>query len=921
LHLERLEERRVPSNYQFTTLPDPPGSVFGTAGINDNGDIVGGYTDAARTTHAFLYSGGRYTTIDVPGSSFTTAYGINNEGQIVGCYMDTSHGFIDSGGSLFNLTGGYFTGINNITVPNSQGICETVSIPYPPQVGIANLVGGGEIIQVPNSIATRVWGINDDDLIVGDFVDASGTEHGFLWISNPNGGYGIDVLGFPSWQASSGNGINDAGQVVGGYTDASGAQHGFLLLPNSGYYTIDVPGSRFTRCAGINDAGQIVGVYADAGGVLHTFLATPGVDITVTSQWNELGRSNGVFGTFLTGVPLQNTFTVTLNDPQKQVSDVSFSLDGASGVQEQHDPNSNIWTYTTDMGQLSAGDHDLNITASSSSGDTLATFQGTVMAQDGVDLDVQATYPGGPANPQEINQFRFIDGVPITVNYTATITNLPLIDAYKDKLDLGFFSEPDEGSVIYANIPPLQAVSQDTATASFTLSTQNFHDLVPGIGFDYGVRVVPQASLGPANKLSDAQDFRVIQLPAWMGNPTVTYDANAGEYDIPINLGPDWTFPLPGTTGMDTAFDAFEGLFGNLDSSLSVGLSLVVTAKPTIGPNDVTLQPTDWHASATLLGYPVFDPQEGSFLDGNIHVLATLDPITLDAPTSIRIINDPLIILGITLFERDYSAQLPGILPLGGILNLEADLTGSLQAQLTYLTAQASVQLDIAPDGSLSLDGQNTWLLITGSASATATLGVNLGVGVNLLDVIGINQAGYTGLTCNGSLTAQLTTTLMVNFSGPLTGPAITLNQQASSAQMTIGYDVNINFYLLGGNLFSSEFTPDAPLIITLFGLDGGGAPPPGGGSAAPPGQPPLGEPGQPPLFVTVNLGYADPVMSLPMPAEVHPVQQSMQPNRAGIVDRCFASLNEPAEWSMLPRRTRVGSPNELLYEILDAVL
>jgi hypothetical protein len=47
-----------------------------------------------------------FTTIDVPGASpgSTSVLGINNSGQIVGGFSDAtgSHGFVDTGGSSFN---------------------------------------------------------------------------------------------------------------------------------------------------------------------------------------------------------------------------------------------------------------------------------------------------------------------------------------------------------------------------------------------------------------------------------------------------------------------------------------------------------------------------------------------------------------------------------------------------------------------------------------------------------------------------------------------------------------------------------------------------------------------------------------------------------------------------------------------------
>jgi probable HAF family extracellular repeat protein len=58
-------------------------------------------------------------------------------------------------------------------------------------------------------------------------------------------------------------GINNAGQIVGSYSDAVDApNHGFVY--SGGIYTfINVPGAVSTLALGINDAGQIVGAYGD----------------------------------------------------------------------------------------------------------------------------------------------------------------------------------------------------------------------------------------------------------------------------------------------------------------------------------------------------------------------------------------------------------------------------------------------------------------------------------------------------------------------------------------------------------------------------------------------------------------------------------------------------------------------------------
>jgi uncharacterized membrane protein len=73
--------------------------------INERGDIVGGFAYvsaiddcffAGPPLHGFLLRQGKYTAIDVPGSTGTSALAINDDGEIVGNYTDkngNTHGF------------------------------------------------------------------------------------------------------------------------------------------------------------------------------------------------------------------------------------------------------------------------------------------------------------------------------------------------------------------------------------------------------------------------------------------------------------------------------------------------------------------------------------------------------------------------------------------------------------------------------------------------------------------------------------------------------------------------------------------------------------------------------------------------------------------------------------------------------------
>jgi probable HAF family extracellular repeat protein len=152
-----------------------PGSTATYAqGINDDGQIVGGYTDSANKGHAFLYNYGgdkSFETYDGPGATGTQAYGINGSGQVVGIFVDSTgadHGFIwnaGTDGSDVILPFPYVDSINDngqiiVTHPNysffiyEEATGSLQAIPIDPKV-----TTGGQFVN----------GINDSGQMVGHY--------------------------------------------------------------------------------------------------------------------------------------------------------------------------------------------------------------------------------------------------------------------------------------------------------------------------------------------------------------------------------------------------------------------------------------------------------------------------------------------------------------------------------------------------------------------------------------------------------------------------------------------------------------------------------------------------------------------------------------------------------------------------------
>jgi hypothetical protein len=226
--------------YTLQTLDNPGDPTFNQLlGINNAGNIAGyfgsgaagfpnkGYTLALPNT---------YTNENFPASAQTQVTGINNSGTTVGFWSDSNNGIGLDSNFGFVDQGGVFTNVNN-----------PATGPTPP-------------------VVNQLLGVNDSDIAVGFYTDASGATHGYT--------YNIGAAIFSAIDDPSAVGnttaaaINNAGEIAGFYTDASGNLNGFV--DNGGVFTtVDVPGSMATVFLGLNNLGQAVGEETDAGGLMH----------------------------------------------------------------------------------------------------------------------------------------------------------------------------------------------------------------------------------------------------------------------------------------------------------------------------------------------------------------------------------------------------------------------------------------------------------------------------------------------------------------------------------------------------------------------------------------------------------------------------------------------------------------------------
>ena len=221
-------------NYVSLDASGTLGTQFSSArGINDLGDVVGGYLDNNGYEHGFLLKHDVLTTIDVPfaGSLGTQLNAINDSGVMVGTWIDeavTAHGFVYQNGNFAHLD-------------------------YP-----------GALDTFPSGISAR-------GEIVGNWdSDQSTVGHGFLFYRGQ-----IVSIDAPDAvpEGTAANGVNERGQIVGIYIGLDGGSHGFLA-DGSTFTTLDCPGGFRTSPWAINAAGQIAGI-CDVPGQRRGFVADP----------------------------------------------------------------------------------------------------------------------------------------------------------------------------------------------------------------------------------------------------------------------------------------------------------------------------------------------------------------------------------------------------------------------------------------------------------------------------------------------------------------------------------------------------------------------------------------------------------------------------------------------------------------------
>jgi probable HAF family extracellular repeat protein len=275
------------------TTPVSLGNGFSTAsGINDLGQVVGGYSPNGAPV-AFLLDRGVVTNLDTPaGSTYNVATAINNQGQIL---MNSNVGpaslaFLLSHGDRRQIPsiGGFIAGnalnqlgqVVGLSTPTGSVLSHAFLWSGGQSIDLGVLPGGGGpdcgyCVGVNFSTATA---INDSGEIVGQSSAADQTLHAFIW----RGGAMQDLGTLPGDNRSSASSIDNRGQIVGwsghstgviiDYTRAVLWSQGAILdlndlIPPDSGWTLNI-------AVAINSRGEIAGT-GRRNGLARPFLLTP----------------------------------------------------------------------------------------------------------------------------------------------------------------------------------------------------------------------------------------------------------------------------------------------------------------------------------------------------------------------------------------------------------------------------------------------------------------------------------------------------------------------------------------------------------------------------------------------------------------------------------------------------------------------
>jgi|HubBroStandDraft_6_1064221.scaffolds.fasta_scaffold00200_7 probable HAF family extracellular repeat protein len=259
-------------------------------GVNKSNIVVGDFTNSSGATVGFAYLGGtKFKTFSAPKSNnFTRILGINDSNVVVGDFFGTDnfyHGFVikNNGTKYTQYDVAKGSASTSIFAINKAGNFAGATGSGGPNQGFVNISGKVTTFYGSGTDNTFALGMNNSNLVVGQYYDSSNNSHGF----SRNASGVITEIIFPGALQTACTGLNDAGEITGWYEDSAFTFHGFTDIGGQ-FQTND-----FIFTAGVSSTGAYVGYYYGPGSAncntvtgtsCYGYLATPQSDTLSTVQ-------------------------------------------------------------------------------------------------------------------------------------------------------------------------------------------------------------------------------------------------------------------------------------------------------------------------------------------------------------------------------------------------------------------------------------------------------------------------------------------------------------------------------------------------------------------------------------------------------------------------------------------------------------
>jgi hypothetical protein len=245
-------------------------SIFG---ITNQNVVAGDYVDASGVQHGMTgpFDGSAYKSFD-DSDGTTQARGIADDGNVTGFDSGTLvpwerspkgklKTIVDKKGKPLNQLA---QGLNSSDVFAANSDDAKTGLSYGYTGKSSKLTSTFSISIANNGFAGR--GIDAAGDIVGWYLDTStNLQHGLLIVKGK-----ASTIDVPNATYTVMEGMNDNGLATGQFEDASGAIHGFIYTIKTKKFTqLDAPGSALTQVWGINNNNVIAVSTTDVGSFVY----------------------------------------------------------------------------------------------------------------------------------------------------------------------------------------------------------------------------------------------------------------------------------------------------------------------------------------------------------------------------------------------------------------------------------------------------------------------------------------------------------------------------------------------------------------------------------------------------------------------------------------------------------------------------